>query len=63
MLTDAGYAVVRGVRQPPALLAAATKLRLLHQWGTGTDPLPVAAALARGLMVARSPGRNAATVA
>lgn len=62
-LATAEYAVVRGVRLDAALLDAASILRLLHQWGTGTDHLPVADALARGLVVARSPGRNAPTVA
>lgn len=62
-LADADYAVVRGVRMAPALLDHAPRLRLLHQWGTGTDFLPVAQALARGVVVARSPGRNAPTIA
>lgn len=62
-LAKANYAVVRGVRMAPSLLDAAPQLRLLHQWGTGTDYMPVAAALARGVMVARSPGRNAPTIA
>jgi phosphoglycerate dehydrogenase-like enzyme len=62
-LATADYAVVRGVLMAPALLDAAPNLRMLHQWGTGTDHLPVAAALARGILLARSPGRNAPTVA
>ncbi len=62
-LAKVDYAVVRGVRMAPALLDAAPRLRLLHQWGTGTDYMPVAAALARGVIVARSPGRNAPTIA
>lgn len=62
-LEGARYAVVRGVRMPARLLDRAPGLRLLHQWGTGTDHLPVAEAQARGILVARSPGRNAPTVA
>lgn len=62
-LQGAHYAVVRGVRMPETLLGAAPQLALLHQWGTGTDHLPVAAARARGIVVARSPGRNAPSVA
>lgn len=62
-LAMADYAVVRGVRMAEGLLEAGPSLRLLHQWGTGTDHLPVAAALAKGLVVARSPGRNAPSVA
>lgn len=62
-LQDADYAVVRGVKMPAALLDAAPRLRLIHQWGTGVDGIPVEAARARGITVARSPGRNAPSVA
>lgn len=62
-LDGAEYAVVRTVKLPAALLACAPKLRLIHQWGTGTDGIPVAAAQARGIAVARSPGVNAPSLA
>ncbi len=63
ILADAEYIVVRAVKLVPELLDAAPKLKLIHQWGTGVDGIPVQAALARGITVARSPGRNAPTVA
>lgn len=63
ILRDADYAVVRSVKMPAELLDAAPKLRLIHQWGTGTDGIPVAEARARGITVARSPGKNAPSVA
>ena len=63
ILPDADYAVVRAVKMPASLLDHAPKLRMIHQWGTGTDGIPVQQALARGIMVARSPGRNAPSVA
>lgn len=63
ILADADYAVVRAVKMPADLLDHAPKLRLIHQWGTGTDGIPMAAAKARGIAVARSPGRNAPSVA
>lgn len=63
ILQDADYAIVRAVKMPPELLDAAPRLRLIHQWGTGTDGIPVAEARARGLPVARCPGQNAPAVA
>ncbi len=62
-LANVRYAVVRAVKMPASMLDAAPDLALLHQWGTGTDGLPVPEALAKGLTVARSPGKNAASVA
>ena len=62
-LDGASYAVVRAVKMPPALLEAGRDLVMIHQWGTGTDGIPVAEARARGLIVARSPGVNAPSVA
>ena len=62
-LAGAEAAVVRAVRMPAALLDAAPGLRLIHQWGTGTDGIPLAAARARGIVVARSPGVNAPSLA
>ncbi|MFV0336010.1 MAG: 2-hydroxyacid dehydrogenase [Tropicimonas sp.] len=60
---DAPYIVTRGLRFPPEVLAQAPQVKLIHQWGTGVDGIPLDAARARGIMVARSPGVNAPTVA
>ncbi|MGR3198334.1 MAG: NAD(P)-dependent oxidoreductase [Paracoccus sp. (in: a-proteobacteria)] len=62
-LADAEYAVIRSVPLEPDLLAAAPRLKLIHQWGTGTDGIPLKAAHHRGIVVARSPGLNAPSVA
>ncbi|MBO0347477.1 2-hydroxyacid dehydrogenase [Roseibium sp. CAU 1637] len=62
-LKGATYAVTRGLRFPASVLEQADHLRLVHQWGTGVDGIPLEAAKARGIMVARSPGMNAPTVA
>lgn len=59
----ATYVVTRGVRFPEAIMAHAKALKLVHQWGTGVDGIPLEAARARGITVARSPGLNAPTVA
>jgi D-3-phosphoglycerate dehydrogenase / 2-oxoglutarate reductase len=44
-------------------LAAAPRLRVLARFGTGTDAVDLAAASARGIVVARTPGANAESVA
>ncbi len=62
-LSGAEYAVVRAVRMEEALLDHTPHLKLIHQWGTGTDGIPVAAARSRGVTVARCPGVNAPSVA
>ncbi|SFG38991.1 D-isomer specific 2-hydroxyacid dehydrogenase, catalytic domain [Palleronia marisminoris] len=62
-LGEARYAVTRGLRFPAAALDDAPKLELIHQWGTGTDGIPIEAARLRGITIARSPGVNAPTVA
>lgn len=62
-LAEARYAVTRGLRFPAAALDDAPELTLIHQWGTGTDGIPIDAARARGITIARSPGVNAPTVA
>lgn len=62
-LGAADYAVVRAVKLPAALLDAAPGLKLIHQWGTGTDGIPLAEARTRGITVARSPGVNAPSLA
>lgn len=63
VLAEADYAVTRGLRFPAEILAKAPRLKLIHQWGTGVDGIPLAAARARSIAVARSPGVNAPTVA
>lgn len=62
-LSDAEYALVRAIKMPARFLDAAPKLKMIHQWGTGTDGIPIAEARARGLTIARSPGVNAPSVA
>lgn len=59
----AQYIVPRGLGLPAAVLENADAVRLVHQWGTGTDKIPLSVARAMGVTVARSPGVNAPTVA
>ncbi|OCX67279.1 hypothetical protein BFP70_01960 [Thioclava sp. SK-1] len=63
ILPQAEYALVRAVKMPAAFLDHAPSLRMIHQWGTGTDGIPIAQARARGITIARSPGVNAPSVA
>ncbi len=63
VLAEARYAVTRGLRFPAEALDDAPHLALIHQWGTGIDGIPLDAARARRIAVARSPGVNAPTVA
>ena len=63
VVQDAAYVVTRGLRFPSEVLAEAPRLKLIHQWGTGVDGIPLEQARARGITVARSPGVNAPTVA
>lgn len=62
-LAHAEYAVVRSVSLDPDLVAVAPRLKLIHQWGTGTDGIPLDTARRCGIVVARSPGLNAPSVA
>lgn len=59
----APYIVARSLGLPAETLQAADAVRLVHQWGTGTDGIAVDVANERGIPVARSPGLNAPTVA
>ncbi len=63
VLQNADYAVVRAIKLPGELLEFAPKLRAIHQWGTGIDGLPTVEARQRGIIMARSPGKNAPSVA
>ncbi|MHB0775378.1 2-hydroxyacid dehydrogenase [Halomonas sp. WWR20] len=63
IIADAPYIVTRGLRFPASALEQAKAVRLIHQWGTGIDGIPLAEARARNIVVARSPGVNAPTVA
>lgn len=57
------YIVPRSLGLPRATLQGADAVRLIHQWGTGYDGIPLDIARTRGVPVARSPGVNAPTVA
>jgi len=63
VLTKAEAVVVRSIKFKPEWFEKMPKLKIIHQWGTGTDGIPVAEAVKRGIVVARSPGRNAPSVA
>ena len=62
-LIDAEFVVVRANKFLPNWFEYAPKLRAIHQWGTGTDGLPIQEAKNRGIILARSPGVNAPSVA
>lgn len=55
-------AVVRGVALPEEVVNS-SGLTLIHQWGTGTDAIPLEAARRKGITVARCPGVNAPSIA
>lgn len=59
----APYIVPRGRGLPAAVLRAADSVRLVHQWGTGYDKIPLDVARDMQIPVARSPGVNAPTIA
>jgi phosphoglycerate dehydrogenase-like enzyme len=63
IVADAAYLVVRAVALPEPVLDVAPRVRLIHQWGTGTDGIPVTRARARGIAIARCTGVNAPSVA
>jgi D-3-phosphoglycerate dehydrogenase len=64
-LRDADVAVnIRGrTRFTAEVLAGCPRLRLISIWGTGTDNVDLAAAVARGITVTNTPGANAVAVA
>jgi D-3-phosphoglycerate dehydrogenase len=59
---DADGIIIRS-RLPDDIFEAAPKLRAVTIHGTGTDLVPLAAASARGVLVANLPGENAQSVA
>ena len=64
-LRNADVAVnIRGrTRFTAEVLAGCPRLRLISIWGTGTDNVDLAAAVARGITVTNTPGANAVAVA
>lgn len=62
-MNGADYVVVRGRRLDGSTLRDFPKIKLIHQWGTGVDAVPVDVAREMGIPVARCPGVNAPTVA
>lgn len=63
LIADADFAISGQVAVTRPVLAAATRLKLLHKWGVGTDNLDLEAARALGIKVARTTGSNAVPVA
>jgi phosphoglycerate dehydrogenase-like enzyme len=62
-LAVADYVVFWDVGLPADLLNAAPQLKLAHKWGVGVENIDLAAARARSIQVARTPGSNAVPVA
>lgn len=63
IIAEADYAIAGQVAVSAEVLRAATRLKLLHKWGVGTDNLDLAAARELGIRVARTTGSNAVPVA
>jgi phosphoglycerate dehydrogenase-like enzyme len=63
MIADADYAISGQIAVGGAVLQAATRLKLLHKWGVGTDNFDLEAARRLGVKVARTTGSNAVPVA
>ena len=59
----APYIVPRGRGLPAQVLRDADAVKLVHQWGTGYDKIPLDVAREKSVTVARSPGVNAPTIA
>src|SRR5438067_5284724 len=63
-VADADALLVRSATKvDAALLAAATRLRIVARAGTGVDNVDVDAATARGVLVVNAPGANSISVA
>ena len=62
-IAEADFAISGQVPVTATVLAAATRLQLLHKWGVGVDNFDLDAARARGIRVARTTGSNAVPVA
>lgn len=63
LIRDADFAISGQVAVSGDVLAAATRLKLLHKWGVGVDNLDIEAARRLGIGVARTTGSNALPVA
>jgi phosphoglycerate dehydrogenase-like enzyme len=63
LVREADYAITGQVAVSAAVLAAASRLKLLHKWGVGTDNIDLAAARKHGIRIARTTGSNALPVA
>jgi D-3-phosphoglycerate dehydrogenase len=62
-LSQVNVLVVRGLQVDASAIAAGDALNLIIRAGSGTGQIDVAAASARGIYVANTPGRNASAVA
>ncbi|MGC4069892.1 MAG: hypothetical protein QM784_35590 [Polyangiaceae bacterium] len=62
-LSQVNVLVVRGLQVDARAIAAGDALNLIIRAGSGTGQIDVAAASARGIYVANTPGRNASAVA
>jgi phosphoglycerate dehydrogenase-like enzyme len=62
-VADADYIFVIAAYVPAAVIAAANRAKLIQKTGEGTDRIDVAAAAAKGIVVAKTSGSNATSVA
>jgi phosphoglycerate dehydrogenase-like enzyme len=63
LIADADFAISGQVQVTRSVMEAATRLKLLHKWGVGTDNFDLVAARELGIKVARTTGSNAVPVA
>jgi phosphoglycerate dehydrogenase-like enzyme len=63
IIANADFAISGQIEVTRAVLAAGTRLKLLHKWGVGIDNFDLAAARELGIKVARTTGSNAIPVA